>query len=129
MTVRKRARTIAQRTSAAAAAIGAFAAMAAAGVSGTNPPHALGSGSAQVMFLAQITHGPGGPAPGRVRACRIEYGWLTGGGALLEEVMGRHVRKLTETQELEAYDEAARWRPLREAPRPRPRCAHTERPS
>ena len=218
--VRKRARTIVERTSAAAAAIGAFAAMAAAGAAGTNPPHALGSGSAQVMFLAQIAHGPGPDAGTRAGvpnavgaaaklwlsgrrevalamiaslvACEqphalvlwarmhaqttdpdtarqvgeayamaalrghpgahlalarnhagkgadagnvtahahlIEYGWLTGGGALLEEVMGRHVRKLPETQELEAYDEAARWRRLREAPRPRPRCAHTERPS
>ena len=59
----------------------------------------------------------------------IEYGWITGGGALLEEAMRRHVRKLSERQELEAHEEAVRWRRLRETPRPHPRCTHTERPS
>ena len=43
----------------------------------------------------------------------IEYGWITGGGPLLEEAMRRHVRKLSEAQELEAHEETARWRWLR----------------
>ena len=66
VTVRKRARGIVQRTSAAAAAIGAFAAMAAAGASGTNLPDVAENESAQVMFLAQIAHGPGAGAGTRV---------------------------------------------------------------
>ena len=58
----------------------------------------------------------------------IEYGWITGGGPLFEEAMCRHVRKLAESQ-LEAHEEAARWRRLSTTPRAHPRCAHTERPS
>ena len=220
VTVRKRARAIVERTNAAAAVIGAIAAIATAGASGTSPPDVAEAESAQVMCLAQIAHGPGAGAemragvpnavgaaatlwrsgrrevalamiaalvaceephalvlwarmheettdPARARevgeayakaalrghpgghlalarnhagkgtdagniaayAHLIDYGWITGGGPLLKEAMRRHVRKLSEAQELEAHEEAARWRRLREAPRSHPRCAHTERPS
>ena len=189
---RKRARRIVERTKVVSAAIGAFTAMTAAGASGTHPPDVAQAESAQVMFLAQIAHGPRAGVANAVGAAAklwrggrrdvalamivalvvceephalvlwarmheettdpdtarqvgeayamaalrghpgahlalahnhagkgsdagnviayahlIEYGWLTGGGALLEEAMRRHVRKLSEAQELEAYEEAA----------------------
>ena len=61
---RTRARRLVERAGAApaTAAIGAFAAMAAAGASGTSPPDVAQAESAQVMFLAQIAHGPGAGA-------------------------------------------------------------------
>ena len=45
----------------------------------------------------------------------IEYGWITGGSETLRQAMAQHARRLDEAAELKAYEEAQRWRGLREA--------------